>query len=626
MSDCGKAHLLSCRGCSVPFFSQGCGKPITLLSGHTFCQKCVDANKYDLAKESDDTTNDLVNTFALVAITKKSELDQLKQLISANAVTGRETIVAKTAIVPRAPGDLGNWARSRLILQFEGGGYAVVDRGVDEEQRQEMSEQDREMLYGASENVVLAEIQKKIARAILDKQGVRDVGASVSASASSSRSPSKGDVAKYSSSDSEFVISTLRDKCRDEFDCPICSDLLFEPTVLPCGHCLCRPCLVRTLDHAWDKPPTCPLCRSNLGGYLLWLNTQAQQANDTSVEEMFSHGARHVSVCHLLEKVLLLSFPVEYLQHKQSLFSDELEADVMPITPEARPAVPAPKRRKTSHEDDTDSKYNTGTDTDSKCNSISEPAPSEVALSRAGSRTSSAFVRPHVPIFVCNMAVPGVESSLNIFEPRYRLMMRRCIESGQRCFGMHPGLEWDSFRVILGSQEANAELQRLSEMSESEQTKGDKNLSPYGTLLRINEFEQRPDGSSKIGTMGVRRFKVLKWGEKDNYLTGEVQWVRDMPYSGPPMLGVEIGPQSRRPEEGTSSSSGDAAVRPDFSPDIPRAEPRSSLKLQMFDMSDNSIPDFSPAAASRSPRRTLTPPPGSNMPNFRTAESLVQVG
>ncbi|KAJ8281538.1 hypothetical protein COCON_G00040570 [Conger conger] len=41
-----------------------------------------------------------------------------------------------------------------------------------------------------------------------------------------------------------------------------------------------------------------------------------------------------------------------------------------------------------------------------------------------------------VPIFVCTVAFPGVSCPLHVFEPRYRLMMRRCMETGTRRFGM----------------------------------------------------------------------------------------------------------------------------------------------------------------------------------------------
>lgn len=41
-----------------------------------------------------------------------------------------------------------------------------------------------------------------------------------------------------------------------------------------------------------------------------------------------------------------------------------------------------------------------------------------------------------IPIFVCTVAYPGVACPLHIFEPRYRLMMRRCMETGTKKFGM----------------------------------------------------------------------------------------------------------------------------------------------------------------------------------------------
>ncbi|KAM7389486.1 hypothetical protein PAMP_023462 [Pampus punctatissimus] len=41
-----------------------------------------------------------------------------------------------------------------------------------------------------------------------------------------------------------------------------------------------------------------------------------------------------------------------------------------------------------------------------------------------------------IPIFVCTVAYPGVPCPLHIFEPRYRLMMRRCMETGTKKFGM----------------------------------------------------------------------------------------------------------------------------------------------------------------------------------------------
>ena len=41
-----------------------------------------------------------------------------------------------------------------------------------------------------------------------------------------------------------------------------------------------------------------------------------------------------------------------------------------------------------------------------------------------------------VPIFVCTLAFPSQACPLHIFEPRYRLMVRQCMESGSKQFGM----------------------------------------------------------------------------------------------------------------------------------------------------------------------------------------------
>ena len=91
---------------------------------------------------------------------------------------------------------------------------------------------------------------------------------------------------------------------------------------------------------------------------------------------------------------------------------------------------------------------------------------------------------------------------LHIFEPRYRLMMRRTIESGQRRFGM-----------VLPSE------------SEDEDT-GLPCMS-CGTVLLIEHFEQQPDGRAHIETRGERRFKILEASRKDGYLIARVVWLED---------------------------------------------------------------------------------------------------
>lgn len=42
----------------------------------------------------------------------------------------------------------------------------------------------------------------------------------------------------------------------------------------------------------------------------------------------------------------------------------------------------------------------------------------------------------HITVFICTTAFPYVACPLFVFEPRYRLMVRRCLESGLRRFGI----------------------------------------------------------------------------------------------------------------------------------------------------------------------------------------------
>lgn len=51
-------------------------------------------------------------------------------------------------------------------------------------------------------------------------------------------------------------------------------------------------------------------------------------------------------------------------------------------------------------------------------------------------RCVSHSLNQEVPIFVCTMAFPTIPCPLHVFEPRYRLMIRRSMETGTKQFGM----------------------------------------------------------------------------------------------------------------------------------------------------------------------------------------------
>jgi Lon protease-like protein len=110
------------------------------------------------------------------------------------------------------------------------------------------------------------------------------------------------------------------------------------------------------------------------------------------------------------------------------------------------------------------------------------------------------------PIFVCTLSFPSIPTFLHIFEPRYRLMIRRALESGDRKFGM-----------VLHNP-----------TREPQGALGPVAYCQYGTMLEIINMQLLPDGRSVIETVGVSRFRVLKDGELDNYKVCKIERIEDM--------------------------------------------------------------------------------------------------
>ncbi|KAI5476236.1 WD repeat protein YBl104C-like protein [Pseudohyphozyma bogoriensis] len=101
------------------------------------------------------------------------------------------------------------------------------------------------------------------------------------------------------------------------------------------------------------------------------------------------------------------------------------------------------------------------------------------------------------PIFVCTLSWPTLPTFIHIFEPRYRLMMRRVMETTPHEFGM-----------VLPSR--------------------DGGINEYGTMLRVQNFSLIEDGRSVVETIGTYRFKVLEQGTFDGYTVGRIERVEDV--------------------------------------------------------------------------------------------------
>lgn len=98
-----------------------------------------------------------------------------------------------------------------------------------------------------------------------------------------------------------------------------------------------------------------------------------------------------------------------------------------------------------------------------------------------------------------NVLFPGMRMPMHIFEERYRVMIRECIEEDAP-FGV---------LLIKEGQEVGA------------------NAVPFdiGTTARILQVEYLDDGRMNIFTIGQKRFRVIDYNTTQPYLRGEVTFV-----------------------------------------------------------------------------------------------------
>lgn len=103
-----------------------------------------------------------------------------------------------------------------------------------------------------------------------------------------------------------------------------------------------------------------------------------------------------------------------------------------------------------------------------------------------------------IPIFIATLAIPTISCPLHVFEPRYRLMIRRCMESGTREFGMCMPVDT-----------------------------AENGYADSGTMLEIRDIEYTADGRSIVNTVGSRRFRIVSKNVKDGYNTAAVEFLQD---------------------------------------------------------------------------------------------------
>jgi Lon protease-like protein len=115
-----------------------------------------------------------------------------------------------------------------------------------------------------------------------------------------------------------------------------------------------------------------------------------------------------------------------------------------------------------------------------------------------------------MPMFpLGSVLVPSAGLPLHVFEPRYRALVKDCL-AGDRELG-----------VVL--------IERGSEVG------GNDLRSWVGTVARIVEAVELPDGRWAVAAVGVRRLRVLRWLPDDPYPRAEVaDWPDPEPGPGYP--------------------------------------------------------------------------------------------
>jgi hypothetical protein len=114
------------------------------------------------------------------------------------------------------------------------------------------------------------------------------------------------------------------------------------------------------------------------------------------------------------------------------------------------------------------------------------------ALAAANAPADPAARTALLPLFVMDIVLPRQHMSLNVFEPRYRLMTRRAM-AGNRRFGM-----------------TGVDAQHC--------------LLPWCTEVEITECEALPDGRFYLEVVGRRRCRIVSSEEQDGYRIARVEF------------------------------------------------------------------------------------------------------
>jgi len=154
--------------------------------------------------------------------------------------------------------------------------------------------------------------------------------------------------------------------------------------------------------------------------------------------------------------------------------------------------------------------------------------------------SSSVAVR-ELPLFPLSEVVlfPGSQLPLQIFEPRYRIMMNTILQSDGR------------FGVLMVDPVQGR-------------------IANVGCCAEVLQHQRLPDDRMKILTLGQQRFRVLEYVREKPYYVGLVEWIEDQPTDkNLSQLADEVDQLLRDVVHLSTKLTGQEIVLPDDVPDLP---------------------------------------------------------
>ncbi len=146
------------------------------------------------------------------------------------------------------------------------------------------------------------------------------------------------------------------------------------------------------------------------------------------------------------------------------------------------------------------------------------PVPGGFSICRPNARrggSSYAATEMQIPLFpLRTVLAPGIALPLHIFEERYRMLVRHCLDTGS------------PFGVVM--------IREGTEVAPSNGERHELSIAAVGTLAEIREASEYPDGRWDLLVVGSRRFVVVDVdGDAAPYIMAEVDPIDDELGNGP---------------------------------------------------------------------------------------------